>query len=86
MLNQFNKMVGYYKLDAVETHIRGISKQCKNGYFVAAFACCREIFNSLHSNCVGADSIQDAEIQFDTKDAAIKLEEEKKQSLQEKYE
>ena len=85
VLNQFNKFVAFYKLDAVETHIRGISKQCKNGYFVAAFACCREIFNSLHSNCVGADSIQDAEILFDTKDAAIKLEEEKKQSLQEKY-
>ena len=85
MLNKLNKIVGYYKLDAVETHIRGISKQCKNGYFVAAFACCREILNSLHSNCVGADSIQDAENQFVAKDAAEKLEEEKKQSLQEKY-
>ena len=61
VLNQFNKIVGFYKLDAVESHIRGISKQCKNGYFVAAFACCREIWlEEKHANCVGAKSLEEA--------------------------
>ena len=86
VLNEFHKAVGYYKLDAVETNIRGISNQCKNGYIVGIFACCREIFvTSMHTNCFGADSKQDAQKQFDAKDAAEKLEAEEKQSLQDKY-
>ena len=70
VLNEFHKAVGYYKLDAVETNIRGISNQCKNGYIVGIFACCREIFvKSMHTNCFGADNKEEAQKQFEAKDA-----------------
>ena len=44
LLNQFDKNIGFYKMYATESEIRKWSKMLMNCYFVALFACCREIY------------------------------------------
>ena len=45
MLNEFDKKQGFYKLMNMESYIRRFSDACNtNSYFIAVFACCRELF------------------------------------------
>ena len=49
--------------------IRVLSEDLLNGYFIAIFACCRELFrHSIHSGCVGAKSEELAKIEFDKRE------------------
>ena len=58
LLNQFDGLTGFYKMYATEIEIRKWSRMNMNCYFVAVFACCREIFvQSRHCNCLGASSL-----------------------------
>ena len=57
LLNKLDENQGFYKMYATETEIRKWSRMNMNCYFVAVFACCREIFvHRNHSNCVSATS------------------------------
>ena len=65
LLNDFDKYKGFYKLYAVETEVRKWSDVCRNCYFVAIFACCREAFlHKFHCDCVGANSLAEAKQKF----------------------
>ena len=44
LLNEFDKKGEFYKLFAIETEVRKWSDSCKNCYFVAVYATCREPF------------------------------------------
>ena len=73
LLNQFDAYKGFYKLFTVETEVRRWSDLCKNCYFVAIFATCREAFlHKVHCGCVEANSIAEAKQKFK------KIEEEEK--------
>ena len=74
MLNEFDKQKKFYKLFPSEIHIRNMTKFQKNSYLIVTMACCREIYSpKRHGNCVGANSLVEAEQQFNQ----IKAEEEK---------
>ena len=46
--------------------MRNLAKEFSNAYIAVIFACCREIFiPSRHGNCVGANTKEEAELQFD---------------------
>ena len=63
LVNEFDDKRGFYKLFGIESTVRTLSEHCKNCYFVCIFACCRELYSPQdHSNCVGALSIEDADI------------------------
>ena len=65
LLNQFDQSKGFYKLYAIETEVRQWSDKCKNGYFVAILASCREVYlHKIHCDCVGACSESEAEEKF----------------------
>ena len=74
LLNEFDKQKKFYKLFPIETHIRNMTKFQKNSYLIVTMACCREIYSpKRHGNCVGANTLAEAEQQFNQ----IKAEEEK---------
>ena len=86
VLNQFQKKLpngqGYYYLQSVEIDIRNLSKQCKNAYIVAIFACCREIFiKDMHCTCFGKTK-EEATAAFDNLEATEKQLEEQKLNLE----
>ena len=65
LLNEFDKQKEFYKLCAVETQVRQWSDLCKNGYFVAIFASCREVYlHQVHRDCVWSNTIAEAEQKF----------------------
>ena len=59
ILNHFDAKTGFYQLHDTEQHVRRWSKFYMNCYFLAVFACCREIYDKdsiNHSGQVGAKS------------------------------
>ena len=68
-MNEYDKRAQFYTLIPIEYKIRQYSKRLFNGYFVAFFACCRELFKlSIHCGCVGAMSNQEAWIEFEKRE------------------
>ena len=66
LLNVFDKQKAFYKLFAIETEVRKWSDMCKNAYFMAIFATCREVFlHQVHCNCVEASSESEAKKKFE---------------------
>ena len=45
LLNEFNKLAGYYKTYKIEDELRWMSKKFPNSYIVGIFACCRQVYN-----------------------------------------
>ena len=73
LLNEFDSFKGFYKLEAVETHIREWSDKYVNCYFVAIFACCRENFqHQVHCDCLAAKTKVEAEREFKKREQARK--------------
>ena len=59
----------------IEYKIRYLSEQLPNGYFVAFFACCRELYSpGRHCGCVGAKSDQLAKIEFEKREQQKNIE------------
>ena len=65
VLNEFDKSTQFYKLLGAEAKIRVLSEELKNGYFIALFACCRELYSvNRHGRCIGARSVEEARNEF----------------------
>ena len=54
VLNEFDRKTQFYQLFKAEDLIRQVaSVYSKNSYFIAIFACCRELYKAeIHSGCV----------------------------------
>ena len=67
----------------MEIDIRNLSKQCKNAYIVAIFACCREVYiSSMHCTCFGGKNVEEATEAFSILALDEKRKEEEKLSLE----
>ena len=67
LVNEFNKRTKYYQIFGVESMVRDKAKSNPNSYWIAIFACCREIHNTQkHSGLFGGSELQ-AIVHFDTK-------------------
>ena len=83
VLNEFNSKKDFYKLYAAEQQIRYLSKLFMNCYYISVFACCREIWLAKkHANCVGANSLEEAQQKIDKVNEEHKKKEEQKISLE----
>ena len=45
LLNEFDRLNGYYKTYKIEVQLRWLAKNFPNSYIVGIFACCRQVFN-----------------------------------------
>ena len=53
LVNEHNKLKGFYKLFGAEQNMRTAAQTYSNAYIVGIFACCREIFLvTQHSECI----------------------------------
>ena len=69
VLNEYDKNAGFYTLLAAEAKVRVLSEDLLNGYFIALFACCRELYRiSIHSGCIYAKSYELAKNEFDKRE------------------
>ena len=74
VLNEYDEKTEFYRLMQIEYRIRYLSEQLPNGYFVAFFACCRELFSpNRHCGCVQAKSNLDAEVEFQKREQKNKI-------------
>ena len=84
LLNEIDNMTQFYRLYPNEDQIRNMAKNNTQTYFVACFACCREIYLwKSHSGCVGATTKEEAEALYEEEDNALKRIAEKQMSLEE---
>ena len=50
MVDEYSSKTGFYMLVAAEENLRTAAIKFRNAYFIAIFACCREIFvRTIHT-------------------------------------
>ena len=65
LINEFAKILKFYKLYPIELNVRMLTKQSTNAYIITFVACCKEIFAwTQHGVCEGANSKMQAILKF----------------------
>ena len=73
LLNEISSE-GFYKMLPVEKTIRNWSNNFDNGYFIALFAGCREVYRyNFHCDCVGVSSTRTEAEQKIMAEAELKI-------------